>query len=64
MGHTARQDRHARPHAEQKRLDVAGFKPLALPALAAAVHMSRRTQRRPAGERDLPAILHEDAVVG
>ena len=46
-----------------RRLET-GFKPLALPALAAAVQMSRRTTRRATAERDIPAILREDALVG
>jgi hypothetical protein len=40
----------------------AGFKPLALPALAAAVQMSRRETRKPAGERQVPAILRVEAL--
>ena len=40
----------------------AGFKPLALPALAAAVQMSRREARKPATERQVPAILRVEAL--
>ena len=39
-----------------------GFKPLALPALAAAVQMSRRDTRRPVVERQVPAILRVEAI--
>ena len=38
------------------------FKPLALPALAAAVEMSRRDIRRPVAERQVPAILRVEAL--
>jgi hypothetical protein len=47
---------------QKPRLD-AGFKPLALPALAAAVHMTKHAERR-APQRTLPAILREEALIG
>ena len=57
------QQRADRESARQKpRLD-AGFKPLALPALAAAVHMAKTAERR-SSERALPAILREEALIG
>ena len=56
--HTRDMQATLRHHA---RVD-AGFKPLALPALAAAVQMSRRETRKPAGERQVPAILRVEAL--
>jgi hypothetical protein len=58
--HALRTDREA---TRQKPGVEAGFKPLALPALAAAVHMTRQAERR-STERALPAILREEALIG
>jgi hypothetical protein len=41
----------------------AAFKPLGLPAVAAAVQVGAKRQPREAGRRDLPAILREDSAV-
>jgi hypothetical protein len=40
-----------------------GFKPVALPALAAAVAATRPPAPRKPATRDIPAILREDALV-
>jgi hypothetical protein len=47
--------RNAEPRAN-------GFKPLALPALAAAVRVTGRSQARKPAYREIPAILREDAL--
>lgn len=54
-----------RPQAERHRelRADAAFKPLALPALAAAVHATRLQPRR-VKVQDLPPILRKDATVG
>ena len=39
-----------------------GFKPLALPALAAAVRVTGRTEARKPPYREIPAILREEAL--
>jgi hypothetical protein len=44
---------------------AAGFKPLALPALAAAVVATVRVSRKPqARVQDIPAILRKEAALG
>ena len=56
----------AAAQAEATKALVEGFKPLALPALAAAVRSGARAQvqpRKPA-HRDIPAILRNDAQLG
>jgi hypothetical protein len=57
-----------RPNAQQRRgtRPDATFKPVALPALAAAVQALRAQERRPAirDHEDLPAILRKDAQLG
>ncbi len=40
----------------------AGFKPIAIPALAAAVETARRAAPRAAAPKDVPAILRNDAT--
>ena len=42
----------------------AGFKPVALPALAAAVHASRKTPQQKKKTHELPAILRKDSQLG
>jgi hypothetical protein len=67
MGHTASHHHTARDSQEALRRDrvlAAEFKPLALPALAAAVHASKQNPRRAEAKREVPAILREDAVLG
>ena len=51
------------PQSDRRRAPAAeeAFKPLALPALAAAVRASRKEPRRQA-TRELPAILRKDAL--
>jgi len=66
MGQTTRPDQPVRTTQATVRPDERrepGFKPLALPALAAAVHVSHRRTERPV-KRDVPAILREEAVLG
>lgn len=66
MGQTASNHHHARGTQEALRAERstgAEFKPLALPALAAAVEMAKRGARRPAAERQIPAILRIEAFV-
>ena len=48
---------------EERRSSVgeAAFKPVALPALKAAVHAARKRPPR-AGPQELPAILRKDAT--
>jgi hypothetical protein len=58
--HAQRSDRDG---ARQKPRVEAAFKPLALPALAAAVHMTKLAEQRPV-ERRMPAILREEALIG
>ncbi|HYF57038.1 MAG TPA: hypothetical protein VEA41_22500 [Salinarimonas sp.] len=41
-----------------------GFKPVALPALAAALRLARGAERRDERSRELPPILRKDAVLG
>jgi hypothetical protein len=56
--------RTTRP-AEPARADApAGFKPVALPALAAALRLTRSAASREARPADLPAILRKEALVG
>ncbi len=66
MGQATRSIHHegAEPAVQRRdrRLE-AGFKPLALPALAAAVQARKTAPSRPV-ERDLPAFLREDALIG
>jgi hypothetical protein len=54
--------------AQRNRRDAApaehAFKPLALPALAAAVQMNKQRPHRTDVKRDIPAVLREDAVQG
>ncbi|HEX2553626.1 MAG TPA: hypothetical protein VHL98_07995 [Microvirga sp.] len=66
MATTASMHQQARQPQTNLRRDGWGeavFKPLALPALAAAVQMSRRDDRRPATERQVPSILRVEALV-
>ena len=51
------------PQPDRRRIPAAeeAFKPLALPALAAAVRAARREPRRQ-GAQELPAILRRDAI--
>jgi hypothetical protein len=58
----SRRDSSLRQASPQGQSD-GGFKPVALPALAAAVHMTARTQPRKAAHRDIPAILREEALI-
>jgi hypothetical protein len=55
------QDR--RPQTATPRA-VQGFRPVALPALVAAVRSVKDTQPRQAAHREHLAILREDALVG
>ncbi len=50
-------------NAEPRGCRDAGFKPVALPALAAAVRMTARPQPRKPSYADIPAILREDAPI-
>jgi hypothetical protein len=49
--------KHAAPHPE------GGFKPLAIPAVAAAVSAGTKAQPREEARREIPAILRQDAFV-
>ncbi len=67
MSQKVSQHDHVRSPQDAARRDrhlAEAFKPLALPALAAAVHMSRKPPRATEVKRDIPAILHEDAILG
>jgi hypothetical protein len=50
---------------ERAAADRAGpFKPIAIPAVAAAVSAgASRQARKPSGQRDIPAILRQDDFV-
>jgi hypothetical protein len=57
--HETRRDgslKHA-PHGE------GGFKPLAIPAVAAAVTVGAKARPRETARRDLPAVLRQDGFV-
>ncbi|HEY8382894.1 MAG TPA: hypothetical protein VIL09_12175 [Microvirga sp.] len=60
MSRTAPQPDH---RAAQNVRPEARFKPVALPALAAAVKAAQ-TQPRPVKHHDVPAILRKEALVG
>jgi hypothetical protein len=49
--------KHAAPQGE------GGFKPLAIPAVAAAVTAGAKARTREAARRDLPAVLRQDGFV-
>jgi hypothetical protein len=53
-----------RPSQAAQADAASGFKPVALPALAAALRKGRETQGRDAGQRELPPILRKEAVLG
>jgi hypothetical protein len=56
--------RRAHPATEAARAAAeAGFKPLALPALAAAVETARATRPMRLRVHDLPAILRKEAAI-
>ncbi len=56
--------RRQHPAAEAAQAAAsAGFKPIAIPALAAAVETARRTTR-PVAPKDVPAILRKEAAFG
>ncbi len=59
------QVRSSQDAARRDRRLAEAFKPLALPALAAAVQMSKRQQsaQRPVADRKVPAILRVEALV-
>jgi hypothetical protein len=59
--HTA--ERTPRPQSPVAQADTPAFKPVALPALAAAVHAVRAQSRLPKSQ-DLPAILRKEAQIG
>jgi hypothetical protein len=52
--------RSAREAARQGVAAAASFKPLALPALAAAVHTGKGGATRPEQRRELPPILRKE----
>ncbi|KAA2236711.1 hypothetical protein [Salinarimonas soli] len=57
--------RTARPQPALRAAETAtGFKPVALPALAAALRQVRETQTVDAAARELPPILRKEAVLG
>ena len=56
-------ERDARSHIPQPPRAEPGFKPVALPALAAAVHAARAQASRPK-VHEPPAILRKEAVLG
>lgn len=56
-------ERDARSQVPSPSSAAPGFKPVALPALAAAVHASRPQANRPKVQ-ELPAILRKEAVLG
>ncbi|MCB5175219.1 hypothetical protein [Microvirga lenta] len=57
-------DRTAQPQPEAARLQqIPAFKPVALPALAAAVHAVRQQPRHPKSQA-LPAILRKESALG
>ena len=52
----------SQPERRQARQAEAVFKPVALPALAAAVHAARQ-QPSPARPREVPHFLRKEAVI-
>lgn len=57
-------ERDGQPHrraAQTERQQLPAFKPVALPALAAAVHAAG-LRSRPSRQHDLPAILRKEAM--
>lgn len=50
-------------HAEPRGRADACFKPVALPAVAAAVCVTARPEPRKPAARDLPAVLRDDAPI-
>lgn len=57
-------DTHASNAPALSRLRSHGFKPVALPALAAAMTAAKQGQPRPRGPKDVPAILRLEALSG
>ncbi len=55
--------RTTRPQPPVAQPETPAFKPVALPALAAAVHAVREQPRLPKNQ-ELPAILRKEAIVG
>lgn len=56
-------ERDARSQVPQPSHAAPGFKPVALPALAAAVYAARPQASRPKAQ-ELPAILRKEAILG
>ena len=54
--------RTTRPQPSAPQQETPAFKPVALPALAAAVHAVREQPRHPKSQ-ELPAILRKEAIV-
>lgn len=54
--------RATRPRPPVAQSETPAFKPVALPALAAAVHAVREQPRLPKSQ-ELPAILRKEAIV-
>ncbi len=60
------QVQNAYPHADETRRPRAEavFQPVAIPAVAAAVEAARTQPRQAPPQRDVPAILRKEAMVG